>query len=50
MAIRWIDLSQPIYNGMPQAGLLDVHDASALPRWDAALRTKDTPHEQEHTW
>jgi kynurenine formamidase len=24
MAIRWIDLSQPIYNGMPRAGLLDV--------------------------
>lgn len=23
MAIRWIDLSQPIYNGMPQAGVLD---------------------------
>ena len=33
-----------------QAGLLDVHDASALPRWDAALRTKHPPHEQEHTW
>ncbi|TAJ20639.1 MAG: GNAT family N-acetyltransferase [Dehalococcoidia bacterium] len=33
-----------------QAGLLDVHDASALPRWDAAMRTKHPPHEQEHTW
>lgn len=33
-----------------QAGLLDVHDASALPRWDTALRTKHPPHEQEHTW
>ncbi len=33
-----------------QAGLLDVHDASALPKWDAALRTKHPPHEQEHTW
>jgi len=33
-----------------QAGLLDLHDASALPRWDTALRTKHPPHEQEHTW
>lgn len=33
-----------------QAGLLDVHDTSALPKWDAAMRTKHPPHEQEHTW
>jgi hypothetical protein len=24
MGTRWIDLSQPIYNGMPQAGVLDA--------------------------
>ena len=29
MAIRWIDLSQPIYNGMPQAGLLDAPQLTA---------------------
>ncbi len=33
-----------------RAGLLDVHDPRALPRWDAALRTKYPPHEAEHTW
>jgi len=33
-----------------QAGLLDVHDASALARWDTTFRTKHPPHEQEHTW
>ena len=33
-----------------RAGLLDVHDDRALPRWDAALRTKYIPYEAEHTW
>ncbi|MQA00247.1 MAG: GNAT family N-acetyltransferase [Dehalococcoidia bacterium] len=33
-----------------RAGLLDVRDPQALPRWDAALRTKRRPHEAEHTW
>jgi hypothetical protein len=27
-----------------------VHDDRALARWDAALRTKYTPYEAEHTW
>ena len=37
-------------SGAAAAGLLDVHNASALARWDATLRTKHPPHEQEHTW
>ena len=32
------------------AGLVEVHDQRALPRWDAAMRTKHPPHEAEHTW
>ena len=33
-----------------RAGLLEVHDERSLARWDAALRTKYTPYEAEHTW
>jgi predicted acetyltransferase len=33
-----------------RAGLVQVEDERALPRWDAALRTRYAPYEAEHTW